>query len=57
MITMYRSNLVAALSVAIDTRREVEKQHGYTGDSGFVAGLVEVKEALIRGEQLVLKND
>lgn len=57
MVTMYRSNLASALHVAIEERRKVEKQYGYTGDSGFVAGLVQILDAINRGEQVVIKND
>lgn len=54
MARLYRSNLMAALVVAIDARRAVEASHGYTGDSGFVAGLVEVLAELKAGESLTL---
>jgi len=49
---VYESNLSAALSVAIAERRKVEAQLGYTGDSAFVAGLVQVLEAFERGEHI-----
>lgn len=52
MVQMYRGNLISALLIAIETRRAIEKQHGFTGDSIFVAGLVEVVESLKRDEEI-----
>lgn len=52
MVQIHYTNLVSALQVAIETRRQVEKAHGYTGDSIFVAGLVEVLDQMKRGEEL-----
>lgn len=43
MVTMLKENFLSALHIAIEDRRKVEKGMGYTGDSIYVAGLVEVK--------------
>lgn len=44
MVTMHKTNFLNALHLAIEDRRKVEKGMGYTGDSIFVAGLLEIKE-------------
>jgi hypothetical protein len=43
---IHRENLIAALHVAITERRRIEKAHGYTSDSGLVAGWVELVAVL-----------
>lgn len=49
-----KENLEMALQFTINQRRIVEKEHGYTGDSIFVARLVESLEAL-RSNSLSIK--
>lgn len=58
-MTFYRSNLLAALQLAMKTQREIESKHGYTGDSGLVAGWQEMYDEVIAGEsnKLSLKDD
>jgi len=53
MIQIYRSNLMAALSVAMAAQREVEKKRGYTGDSIMVAGWQEIYDKLKRGDERI----
>jgi len=43
MVTMLKVNFLSALGVAIEARRKVEAEHGYTSDSIYVAGLDEIK--------------
>lgn len=45
------SNLIHALSIAIEQQSAKERRAGYTGDSAMVAGWRDVKSALERGEQ------
>lgn len=44
MVVMLKSNFLAALHIAIEDRRKVEKANGYTGDSIYVAGLLQIKK-------------
>jgi len=53
----YRSNLLIAINIAIKEARTQEANHGYTGDSGFVAGLVQLQKALENGENVILIKD
>lgn len=54
MVQMLLSNFEAALQTAINDRREVEREHGYTSDSILVAGWVEILQRVRNGEQLEL---
>lgn len=49
---VHKENLAAALRVAINAREEAEKRAGYTGDSGFVAGLRDVLKHIEAGGQI-----
>lgn len=51
-MTVHKENIVSALNIAINTQREIEKKLNYTMDSALVAGWVETKQALERGEEL-----
>lgn len=44
MVTMLKANFLSALHIAVEERRKVEKSMGYTGDSIYVAGLLEIKK-------------
>lgn len=44
MVTMLKENFLSALHLAVEDRRKVEKSMGYTGDSIFVAGLLEIRK-------------
>lgn len=44
MVTMLKANFLSALHIAVEERRKVEKGMGYTGDSIYVAGLLEIKK-------------
>lgn len=44
MVIMMKTNFLTALHLAIEDRRKVEKASGYTSDSIYVAGLVEIKK-------------
>lgn len=47
-----KENLKSALKVAISECREQERKSGMTGDSGLVAGWVDVLRALERNEKV-----
>jgi len=49
---VHQSNLTAALWIAIQERERVEKSQGYTGDSGFTAGLRETLKHVQTGGQI-----
>ena len=46
------ANLAQALSIAIRTRSDEEKEMGYKGNSAFVDGLKDVLAAMQRGERI-----
>lgn len=52
-MNFYRSNLLIALNLVIREARKSEAKNGYTSDSGFVAGLVQLQEALKNGESTI----
>ncbi len=56
MTSILRSNLSAALRIAIDTQEQEERKRGYTGPSIFLSGLKEVKTALDRGEYVEVRD-
>ncbi len=49
-------NLALALSTAIETRTEQERDMGYFKDSAFVAGVKDVLAAVQRGEHVEVKR-
>jgi hypothetical protein len=49
---MLSGNLAQALHIAIENQTEAEKEHGFTSDSAFVAGLKEVLAAVQREERI-----
>lgn len=59
-MVMLRENLIVALSVAIEAQRRHDRaQPGYNrdlGDTCIVAGWVQVREALERGEDVELRT-
>ena len=57
MTRMWKSNLLCALRDAITVNRQQENEKGYTSDSIYVAGLVEVFEALQNGERVEIRYD
>ena len=52
----YREVLQKALILAIQRQRELEQNAGYTGPSGFLATLVEMKKGVDEGKQIQLKD-
>lgn len=52
MSYILRENLLIALSIAIEERKEREKQMGYTGPSGFLQGIQQTYDALNKGEHV-----
>ncbi len=53
-MNVHQSNLVAALKVAIAAREKVEKEAGYTFDSGFVGGMKDVLKHVAAGGQICI---
>lgn len=49
---IYSSNLLTALDTAIKVQTEQEKELGYTGKSGMLAGWEQLKEAIMKGERI-----
>lgn len=53
-MNVYQSNLLMALRVAIIDQEKREKEAGYTGDSGFLAGLRETFKHIQQGGQFYI---
>ena len=47
---VYRSNLSGALYQAIKATQEEEAKQGYTGPSGFLGALIDLKKKVDSGE-------
>jgi hypothetical protein len=55
-VEVHRSNLISALSVAIEVQSKIERETlKYDRDSALVAGWHEVREALQHGGNIKLK--
>lgn len=54
---VYRSNTLMALRIAIVDQEKREKDAGYTGDSGFLAGLRETFKHIQSGGQIHINGD
>lgn len=54
---VYKSNLLMALRIAIKDQEKREKDAGYTGDSGYLAGLRETFKHIQEGGQIHIKGD
>lgn len=52
---MHKSNLAAALQLAIDVQQKNEQKQGYKTESAFLAGLKEIYFALQRGEGISIQ--
>jgi hypothetical protein len=50
------SNLLFALRVAINDQRKAEREHGFTRDSGLVAGLEDLYKHVQQGGQITIKS-
>lgn len=57
MYTIHRTTLASAISSHIRDREKQEAAHGYTGDSGYLAVLRELLEAIKSSEQISLIGD
>jgi hypothetical protein len=57
MITIRRSNLITALTYAIEAREKEEKKQGKKGDSIALASWKIAKESLIAGSHLQTINE
>lgn len=49
---IHRSNLIAMLKIAIPEREKTEKENGYKGDSGLVAGTKDLMKHLEKGRDI-----
>ena len=49
---IYRSTLMGALSLAIQTEKQIEKEHGYSFDSIFLTNIKELQKALLEGTKI-----
>jgi hypothetical protein len=57
-MTLLKSNLIQALSLAIKTQRQIEKEIlCYTSDSALVAGWEATLKALQEGEEVKIKDN
>lgn len=56
-LVVHKSNILMALRVAIKDQEKREKDAGYTGDSGFLAGLRETFTHIQNGGQIYIRQD
>ena len=58
MTSIYKSNLIIAVSLAIEAKEKEEKENfKYTTDSSLLAGWKENLKALRDGEKIIIRDD